>query len=69
MKHLLTALIVLKILGYWNYSWWWITAPASFFIVLSFFGRKCPVCQEEIKMKATKCKHCHSILTTKKEGR
>jgi hypothetical protein len=33
LKGLLTAIIVLKILGYINCSWWWILTPISMFFL------------------------------------
>ena len=67
---LLIALTVLKILGYWNYSWWWIITPVIVYVFLSaslILGMKtCFFCRERILSKATKCKHCHSILTQDK---
>jgi len=66
MRNLLAALTVLKILGYWNYSWWWILTPCLLRILIFAIERECPFCFESIKYKATKCKHCHSILDKNK---
>lgn len=62
MKNLLTALIVLKILGYWDHSWWWIAAPCIALVILTLCQKQCDHCKEYVNFRATKCKHCHSII-------
>lgn len=63
LKGLLPALIILRSLGFYEFSWLWIIGFMLVTCGMYFLGTKaCIYCKERICEGATKCKNCHSEI-------